>query len=70
MAKSGALGVPGWVWGAAIVAAVAWISYEQLKDPRCKKCGVALQVIAAGSKYLCPQCGAVATAAEIVFGLA
>ena len=70
MAKSGFGGVPGWAWAAAIVAAVAWIAREKLRNPRCKKCDVALQVIAAGSKYLCPQCGVVATGAEVLFGVA
>ncbi len=70
MAKSGFGGVPGWVWGAAIVAGVAWIAREKLRNPRCKECDVALRVIEAGSKYLCPQCGAVATGAEVLFGVA
>jgi len=52
------------------VAAVAWIAREKLRNPRCKKCDVALHVIATGSKYLCPQCGAVATGAQILFRLA
>ena len=67
MAKSG---MPDWGWAALIVLAVAWIAREKLRNPRCKECDVALQVIAAGSKYLCPQCGAVATGAEVLFGLA
>ena len=70
MAKSGAFGIPGWAWGVAIVAGVAWIAREKLRNPRCKKCDVALHVIATGSKYLCPQCGAVATGAQILFRLA
>ena len=70
MAKSGFGGVAGWAWAAAIVAGIAWIAREKLRNPRCRECDVALQVIAAGSKYLCPQCGAVATGAEVLFGLA
>jgi ribosomal protein L37AE/L43A len=70
MSKTGAFGIPGWAWGVGIVAAVWWIASEKLRNPRCKDCDVALQVIAAGSKYLCPQCGAVATGAEVLFGLA
>ena len=67
MAKSG---MPDWGWAALIVLAVAWIAREKLRNPRCKECDVALEVIAAGSKYLCPQCRAVATGAEVLFGLA
>lgn len=67
MAKSG---MPDWGWAALIVLAVAWIAREKLRNPRCKDCDVALQVIAAGSKYLCPQCGAVATGTDVLFGVA
>jgi hypothetical protein len=70
MAKKPALGIPGWAWAIGIVAGVAWIAREKLRNPRCKECDVALRVLEAGSKYLCPQCGAVMTGAEVLFGLA
>lgn len=70
MAKKGALGIPAPVWGAAIVAVLAWAASERLKNPSCKKCGEAVKLVQIGAKYACPACGDVATAAEIVFGLA
>jgi tRNA(Ile2) C34 agmatinyltransferase TiaS len=71
MAKAVEFKMPDWGWPALfVVAVVALVAWEKHRNPRCKHCGVALQVIEAGSKYLCPQCGTVATLAELVFGLA
>ena len=70
MAKRAALGVPGWVWGAGIVALLALIANEKLKNPRCKKCDDALKLINATAGYACPTCGTVATVTEVLLGLA
>jgi len=69
MAKRPAGGLPwGWIVGLGVV--VGLIAREKLRSPRCKECDVALRALEAGSGYLCPNCGKIVTAWEVVFGIA